>query len=260
MCGSKNADHSGNARTSITCTILHTSDLHNHLSDEAADLLQREKQARADALLLDSGDAIRAGNLGCTPRGEPILQRMAKAGYDAMAMGNRESHPTLRVLKRKLADASFPVLAANMMAKRRPLPQQVKSHIIVTLPAGLRVAVMGLAPQVTSPQSWWARVTDYVWDDPLKTATGLARKVRPDSDLLICLSHLGAKIDEQLAQVEGIDLILGGHSHVTAYPPRRIGNCYLAHTGHHGRFFGRIEIEVEGRRIASIVGELAPLP
>lgn len=241
-------------------TILHTGDLHNHLSDAAANLLRREKHSSPDVLLLDSGDAIRAGNLGCTRSGEPILRRMSDAGYDAMAMGNRESHPTLRVLQRKIADASFPVLAANMMAKRRPLPQQVKSHISLKLGNGLRVVVLGLAPQVTSPQSWWARVTDYVWDDPLKTAAGLVRKLRPEADVVVCLSHIGLKHDEELAKIEGIDLILGGHSHRAIYPPERIGSCYLAHAGYHGASFGRVQIEVEGRTITSVSGELASLP
>jgi len=243
-----------------SCTILHTGDLHNHLSAAAADFLRRGKEASPDTLLLDSGDAIRAGNLGCTPGGEPILRHMSAAGYDAMAMGNRESHPTLRVLQRKLADAAFPVLAANMMAKRQPLPQQVKSHILKKLARGIRVAIMGLAPQVTAPQSWWSRVTDYVWDDPLKTAAGLSRKLRPEVDLLICLSHLGLKLDEALAQVEGIDLILGGHSHVAVYPPREVGDCYIAHAGYGGRFVGRLELAVEARRISSIAWEMIPLP
>ncbi|UCH35477.1 MAG: metallophosphoesterase [Armatimonadota bacterium] len=241
-------------------TILHTSDLHNHLGDTAADFLRGGKQSSRDVLLLDAGDAIRAGNLGCTRAGEPILRRMSEIGYDAMAMGNRESHPTLRVLERKLADAAFPVLAANMMAKRLPLPEQVKSHIIRKSSDGLRIAVMGLAPQVTSPQSWWARVTDYVWDDPFKTAAGLSRKLRPDVDLLICLSHLGVKHDEKLAEIEHIDLILGGHSHVAMYPPRRIGHCYLAHAGHHGRFVGRLEVNVEAGAVTSVRGEMLPLP
>jgi 2',3'-cyclic-nucleotide 2'-phosphodiesterase (5'-nucleotidase family) len=241
------------------CTILHTGDLHNHLSAAAAELLRRAKGASPDTLLLDSGDAIRAGNLGCTPGGEPTLRRMSAAGYDAMAMGNRETHPTRRVLQRKLADAGFPVLAANMMAKRQPLPQQVKSHILKKLPGGIRAGIMGLAPQVTAPRSWWSRVTDYVWDDPLKTAAGLSRKLRPDVDLLICLSHLGLALDEELARLAGIDLILGGHSHVAVYPPRKVGDCHIAHAGYRGRFAGRLELSVEDGRIASIAWETIPL-
>jgi 5'-nucleotidase len=217
------------------------------------------KQQSPDALLLDSGDAIRAGNLGCTRGGEPILRLMSEIGYDAMAMGNRESHPTLRVLERKLEDATFPVLAANLMAKRKPLPPQVQSHIVKQLPDGLRVAVMGLAPQITSPQSWWSRITDYVWDDPLKTAAGLARKLRPDADLVVCLSHLGVDLDERLARVEGIDLILGGHSHVEVFPPRKVGNAYLTHVGYRGRHVGRLVIAVGDGAVVSISAELVAL-
>jgi 2',3'-cyclic-nucleotide 2'-phosphodiesterase (5'-nucleotidase family) len=243
-----------------SCVIIHTADLHNHLSPAAARLLREHRQAAPDTLLLDSGDAVRAGNLGSTRGGEPILRLMSQAGYDAMAMGNRESHPTLRVLERKLADASFPILAANLMAKRKPLPQQVQSHILRNLPGGLRVAVIGLSPQITAPESWWSRITDYVWDDPLKTAAGLARKLRPEVDLLVCLSHIGLELDQHLARIEGIDLILGGHSHTTEFPPRRVGNACLAHVGHGGRHAGRLEIEVEGGEVASIAGELIPLP
>lgn len=243
-----------------TCTILHTSDFHNRLTPAKAQHLARLKAEAPDALLLDSGDAIGAGNLGFRPRGEPALRLMTEAGYDAMAMGNRESHPTLRVLERKLADAAFPVLAANMMAKRKPLPRQVNSHIARKLASGLRVTVMGLAPQVTSPQSWWSRITDYVWDDPLKTAAGLSRKLRPEADLLVCLSHLGLKLDEELAEIEGIDLILGGHSHVTVFPPRKVGNAYLAHVGDYGRFAGRLEVEIANGGRLSMAGELIPLP
>src|SRR5512138_3604661 len=103
-------------------TILHTGDLHNHLTAAGADVLRRLKAESPNTLLLDSGDAVSAGNLGVTPGGEPILRLMSETGYDAMAMGNRESHPTLRVLERKLSDAAFPVLGANVMAKRQPLP------------------------------------------------------------------------------------------------------------------------------------------
>lgn len=243
-----------------SCTILHTGDLHNRLSPAAAQFLRQHKRQSANTLLLDSGDAIRAGNLGWSRGGEPILRLMAQAGYDAMAMGNRESHPTLRVLERKLADAPFPVLAANLMAKRKPLPPQVQSHLIRNFPDGLRVAVIGLAPQMTAPQSWWARVTDYVWDDPLKTAAGLARKLRAEADLIACLSHLGVAKDEELAQVEGIDLILGGHSHATLWPPRKMGSAYIGHTGHGGRFVGRWEIEIEPGGEIRASGELMVLP
>jgi len=242
-----------------TCTILHTSDLHNRLTPAKARRLAELKGETPDTLLLDSGDAVGAGNLGYRPGGEPVLQLMSEAGYDAMAMGNRESHPTRVVLERKLADATFPVLAANLMAKRKPAPPGVRSHIVKRLPSGLRVAVVGLALQITRPDSWWGRVTDYVFDDPEKTATGLVRKLRPKADLVVLLTHLGPDRDRRLAAVPGVDLVLGGHMHVEIMPPEAVGGAYLAHPGAHAESVARITLQVAEGKIEHIAGELIPL-
>ena len=83
-------------------TIFHTADLHSHLPPAAGRHLARLRQDHPGCLLLDAGDAVAAGNLTFRLRGEPILRQMAAIGYDAMAMGNRESHPTRRFLERKL--------------------------------------------------------------------------------------------------------------------------------------------------------------
>ncbi len=104
--------------------IFHTSDLHGVLREGAAEKLGALKRAHPGSLLLDAGDALRAGNLGFSPAGEPILRRMAEVGYDAMAMGNRESHPLRAALAQKLKDATFPVLSANLVAKARRLAER----------------------------------------------------------------------------------------------------------------------------------------
>jgi len=222
-------------------TILHTSDLHNRLSAAQAELIGDLHRRLEHSLLLDAGDAIGAGNLGCRPGGEPILRLMTGAGYQAMAMGNRESHPTRAVLVRKLADAGFPVLAANLMAKRQPRPEQVRDSITLALPGGLRVAVFGLAPQITAPESWWSRVTDYVFDAPLKTAAGLAPKLRAEADLVVCLSHLGQARERELAALPEVDVVVGGHSH-QEYGPQP--GCLCVSAGHHGRCLGRLDLEL----------------
>ena len=213
--------------------ILHTADLHNRLSPAAARQLADLKRERSASLLLDAGDAVAAGNLTFRLRGEPILRLMARIGYNAMAMGNRESHPTRRLLERKLRDAAFPVLAANLLPERRPLPPIVRDHALFDGPAGTRLAVIGLAPQITSPRSAWARLTDYVFDDPLPVARKLAGELRQKADLVICLSHCGEEIDLQLAAIPEVDLVLGGHKHrnFVAHEP---GRALLVHPGHHG--------------------------
>jgi 2',3'-cyclic-nucleotide 2'-phosphodiesterase (5'-nucleotidase family) len=225
--------------------VFHTTDFHNRLTVPQARKLAALKKEADFSMLLDSGDAIGAGNLTYRPGGEPILELMASAGYDAMAMGNRESHPNYAVLKKKLAQATFPVLAANLRPQRgKPMPDCVRSHIIALLGNGLRVAVVGLAPQITAPESWWRRVTDYVFDEPQKTAEGLVKKLRPQADVVILLTHLGIAADRMLAGIEGVHLVLGGHGHRPIMPPEKVGAAYIAHAPPYARGASRLAIEV----------------
>lgn len=221
-------------------TIFHTADLHNRLRPAAARQLAELKRQHPGSLLLDAGDAIAAGNLTYRMMGEPVLRVMANAGYDAMAMGNRESHPLRHALERKLRDASFPVLAANIRAQRRPLPEVIRAYVILSTPAG-RVAVIGLAPQITRPSSLWARVTDYVFDDPMEVAPELARRLRAEADLVVCLSHCGEKIDRELAAVPEVDLVLGGHVHRDRIVSEQ-GRALIVYPGHHGSHVARTEV------------------
>ena len=220
--------------------FLHTADLHNRLSPSVADRLAEMKGEHEGALLLDAGDAIGAGNLGFRPGGEPILRRMGEIGYDAMAMGNRESHPFRRVLERKLRDAAFPVLAANVRSERHPLPGNVHSHVLFDTPAG-KVAVIGLAPLMTRADSLWSRVTDYVFDDAIATAEGLSSRLRKEADLVVCLSHCGARIDAEIAALKDVDLVLGGHSHAERVS-QGSGEALVVHPGHHGGHVARTEM------------------
>jgi 2',3'-cyclic-nucleotide 2'-phosphodiesterase (5'-nucleotidase family) len=221
--------------------IFHTADLHNRLSPAAVRQLASLKRSRPLALLLDAGDAVAAGNLTFRLGGEPILRRMGEAGYDAMAMGNRESHPSRRVLERKLRDAPFPILAANLVAKRQPAPAMVRSHVVLDCAGGLRAAVIGLTTQITGPDSVWARVTDYVFEDPVATARRAAAELRGEADLVICLSHGGDDIDEELARIGDVDLVLGGHSHGN-YVRQEPGQALIVHPGHHGSHVACTEI------------------
>ncbi len=214
-------------------TILHTADLHNPLPPAAARQLAHLKQHHPHSLLLDAGDAVAAGNLTFRLAGEPILRRMAAVGYDAMAMGNRESHPARRFLERKLRDASFPILAANILPKRQPLPSIIRSHALFDRHEGRRITVIGLAPQITSPKSLWARVTDYVFEHPLPVAENLAAELRDTADIVICLSHCGAEIDRQLAALPHVDLVLGGHTH-RHLAAREPGAALVVHPGARG--------------------------
>ena len=221
--------------------IFHTADLHNRLKPAAARQLAALKREHPSALLLDAGDAIGAGNLTYRVRGEPILRLLAEIGYDAMAMGNRESHPKRSLLARKLRDAAFPVLAANLVAQDgKALPPGIRAHLIFS--GRPRLAVIGLAPQITKPGSAWARVTDFVFADPVRVAADLAPKLKQEAELVVCLSHAGLRVDRELAAIPEVDLVLGGHSHRKVVE-QEAGKAMVVHPGRFGSHVSRTEIK-----------------
>ena len=242
--------------------ILHTNDMHNSLTmQKKAFLKDLRCHFAPNVLMLDAGDAVGAGNLGA--RGsEPILQMMGDIGYDAMAMGNRESHPTRVALTKKLKDAPFPVLAANLRPRRE---QRITSTVTdcITFEDYFEdippIAVFGLAPSITPPDTFWAKVTDYIYDDPIKTASGLTKKLKEQEYFVIALTHLGEEKDiELLKSVPDIDLIIGGHTHKTICPPIKIGNSHIVATESHVKEVGHIELDFGGDEV-SIKSEVIPL-
>jgi 2',3'-cyclic-nucleotide 2'-phosphodiesterase (5'-nucleotidase family) len=243
-----------------TLHVLHTNDLHNRLSPGKAAFIRDLKAHFApDVLLLDAGDAVSAGNLGAK-KVEPILARLAETGYDAMAMGNRESHPTRAALDIKLNSAKVPVLAANIRPRKdRRVPRIVQEYLIFDV-ADAEVAVFGLAPAITPPDSFWAKVTDYVFDDPLKTGPGLARKLREQADLVIALTHIGYEQDVILAASPAIDLIIGGHTHRAVTPPEHHAHAWIAATEAHATHVGHLTVTFDETGITEIAGELIALP
>jgi len=235
----------------LVLTILHTNDFHNILEPRQAALISALlKSSGPDTLLVDAGDAISAGNVGVRMGGEPILTTMSELGYAAMAMGNREFHIAEAVLRHKIANASFPVLCANMRFQesgRGKLPTQ--ANTIVTTSGGIRIGIFGVTvPMVT--QRMAARVVSaFVFDDPLKSAKVQVDQLRSQVDVLIMLSHAGFKTDLNIAsELDGLDLIIGGHSHAVLKEPDLSMGVPVVQAGSHGRFVGRVRLSQVGSR------------
>lgn len=223
-------------------TIFHTNDFHNKLTPEQAERLRELKASVPDSILIDCGDAIWSGNVYFRPGGEPILKLMNRAGYDAMCMGNREFHFLETGLKRKIGWAEFPVLCANIRpTDHAGLP--VTSHVELVR-GGLKVIIFGLTVPMITERMLSKKISAYVFDDPIETASKIVPKLRKEADLLVALTHIGLKDDRLLAEAaSGIDLIVGGHTHVVLDQPEMVGGTAIVQAGWFGRCVGRVEIE-----------------
>lgn len=252
-----------------TLTLLFTGDLHHRLRPELAERLRALKEKEANVLLLDAGDAIRAGNLGITPWGERVLAWMHQAGYDAMAVGNRETHLWEWTARAKVGRAPFPLLCANvtgpgvgegsweaMAPGNLPSVCQdgllYRSHVIVRLPNRLRVALFGLTVPMVRDESAWRWLSAYRFTDPIQAARRFIPRLASHADLVVALSHLGLGADRELAhRVEGIHVIVGGHCHTRTEAPVWVNGTAILHAGYHARYVARAEIEL-GKQAISV--------
>ncbi|MGV3615650.1 MAG: metallophosphoesterase [Fimbriimonas sp.] len=226
----------------MTVQILHTNDMHGTLTPERAQALATLRGG-VD-LYFDSGDAIKAGNLGVPLRPEPVWGLLAELECTASVLGNRETHLVEAAFRAKLAGKRHPVLCGNLRERdgTYPLP---RTHEVTV--KGVRVGVLSvMVPMVTERMRTQA-ASRYLWDPPLAVAATLAAELRPRVDLLVALTHIGHRQDRELAErVPGIDVILGGHSHTVLQEPERVGTTAICQGGSHCRFVGRYEWSPEG--------------
>jgi 2',3'-cyclic-nucleotide 2'-phosphodiesterase (5'-nucleotidase family) len=243
----------------MTLRLFHTNDFHGRLTAERAAVLCAAREPFPGSLLLDAGDAVSAGNLGFRPGGESILTLMSDLGYQAMTVGNRESHPRKEIFPLKLSEARFPVLCANLTARPgAPLPTRpslfLTAHDERNPERPIRVGVFGLTVQMFTRKMWSSALCDYFYEDPVETARSLVPALRAEAEVVVALSHLGLQGDEELAAaVPGIDLIIGGHTHAHLTTPRLVGRVPILHTTAYAHYLGCARIALEpggGVRVA----------
>jgi 5'-nucleotidase / UDP-sugar diphosphatase len=249
-----------------TLLLIHTNDLHSQLlplpSGEGGlarigGYVERERSRRADVLFLDAGDAVTGTKVSSTFEGRPAFHVMSAMGYDAMTLGNHEfDHGFLRIEEYRRI-ATFPLLAANV---RGPDGELLADAAWTIFPVpGLRVAVIGLLGPGTVARAGPERTAGCEFLPAAETLRALLPQVEAAADVVVVLSHLGIEGDRALAaEVPGIDVIVGGHSHLELLVPEKIGETLIVQALKSGRRIGRLELDVDRKtgRIISAEGSL----
>jgi len=233
-----------NAASEAKLTILHTNDMHSRIdpfpeSDKQwgglggmarrAAMIEQIRKQEPHVLLLDSGDIWQGTPYFNFFGGELEYKLMTQMGYDATTFGNHDFDNGLEGLQKQLPNAGFPFLIANYDFSQTPLAGRFQPYKVFEK-AGHRIGVFGLGIELSglvADKNFGA--TQYL--DPIAKAKEMVTQLRgPERcDMVICLSHLGYKYESQkiddrklAAQVSGIDLILGGHTHTFMDAPEPI--------------------------------------
>ncbi len=169
-----------------------------------------------------------------------IIESFNLMGYDAVGIGDDDLTMGKQFLLDISKKANFPFLSSNLFdeATGKTLFQ---SSLIKEV-HGLRIGIFSLLSRdfFTNPSD--PRKKGLNIRPPVDTAKAVVKELKPKTDLIILLSHLGYARDIELAQtVPGINIIVGGHNGMNlSYPPDL--NTIIIQAGSRGMFVGRLDL------------------
>src|SRR6478672_9516403 len=254
-------------------TVLHTNDVHSYIDPFPANhpknpngggvvrraaLIENIRKENPNVLLLDAGDIFQGTPYFNYYGGELEFKLMSMMQYDVATIGNHDFDNGIDGLLAQMPHAQFDFVSANYDFTNTALNGHVKPYKIIMVD-GVKIGVFGLGVQLEGlVDKKNSKETKYL--DPIEIATDMARILRKEQkcDIVICLSHIGYKYNDEpnkvcdiiLAQkTKDIDLILGGHTHTFLDKPVIEKNLegkevVINQVGCYGLNLGRIDFYV----------------
>lgn len=245
-----------------TVVLLHTNDAHGEVGGygKVAALKRQYEEEGNYVLLIDAGDFSQGDPAVSADRGASAVELMNLAGYDVCIPGNHEFDFGYDNAKKLAGTAEFPMLCANILYEGKPA---FEGSRIFTTPGGTRIGMFGISTPETATKAHPAKIAGLTFQgtqDPEEMFDCARRQVEglqaENCDLVICISHLG--IDEEsagtrstdlLEAVDGIDIMIDGHSHSTLEQIREatggtgmVNGAYLTSAGTKLQYIGKITV------------------
>jgi 5''-nucleotidase/2'',3''-cyclic phosphodiesterase and related esterases len=224
-------------------TIIGTSDVHGNIwgysyennketSDGLARVYTYVQQVRAqnpNTVLVDAGDSIQGTIMtddlySSSNADHPVIAAMNAMGYDAWTLGNHEFNFGLDNLKTVMAQAKFPVLAANITYKSTGKLFTGAAYTIVER-SGVKIAIIGVdTPNIPT---WDGAKVDQLTFAPMAAAVkSCIKEIGSKADIIMVCAHAGLtgeftdqnNADAAQAILDAnpeVDVLQVGHYHTT---------------------------------------------
>jgi 5'-nucleotidase len=169
--------------------------------------------AKANVLVLDAGDQFQGSLFYTTYKSQAVAEFMNGIGFDAMAVGNHEFDDGPEELEKFLDQVKFPVISGNTVAGAdTPIANRIKGYVVKEI-GGEKVAVVSVLATDTGETSSPGK--GVFFEDEITYLKSVIPTIEAEGvNKIILLSHVGYKRDQEIAAaVDGIDVIVGGHSH-----------------------------------------------
>ncbi|MFA1822613.1 5'-nucleotidase C-terminal domain-containing protein [Virgibacillus oceani] len=257
LLGEELPEDPGNGDGDFELSLMHMNDTHAR-ADELPKMVTAVNEFRSDnpeSLLLHAGDVF-SGTLYFNEfNGQADLELLNLMDFDAMVFGNHEfdlggeegGHASLAAF---VENANFPFLGTNVDFSQDPFMSELETNqslvsdpengeiydSIIMEVDGEEIGVFGLTTEDTANI---ANPADVTFADFAETAERTVEAFEEAGiDKIIALTHIGYDSapevgnDLRLAEeVDGIDVIVGGHSHTALEEPVSVPEVVLMNTG-----------------------------
>ena len=215
-------------------------------------IFERVRQERNGAVIaLDNGDTFHGTFDAVESRGEALIEPVNRLGLEAWTVHWDFAYGPDR-MRELAAKLNHPLLACNCYVKETG--ELAYPAFTVVERNGVRIGIIGIAATIldkTMPAKFSEGLRFTLGKEELP---GHIRALREQErvDLVVVLSHLGFPQDVKLAsEVEGIDVLLSGHTHNRMHEPLVVNGATIIQSGCHGSFVGRLDVELDDGRVGA---------
>ncbi len=232
--------------------ILHTNDIHSRFENFAKIVTKIKELRDENTLVLDAGDfndfmrLELQGTMGSC--GEELL---STAGYDAIAIGNNEGFEGIEVAETLACSDSVDFLSCNLYKyvdndikeEKCSSLKNVKRSIMLER-GGVRFLIIGSSPFGTYNE-FYNLLNMHSTEVHEEIRLELERN-KGNYDICVLLSHCGMREDTEIANtMEGIHIIINGHSHILMEEAIKVNNSIMHMSGQYGEHLGILEFEYD---------------
>ena len=251
---------------SQTISFVHVADVHARYNPtlggssplaRVRGFVEQVRRENPFTVFTNAGDDYEKGSIAEElSRGRTTRQVVQAMQYDVRTLGNHDFAWGVEELLAFSHDPVAMVVASNTKMAGRPgvAPPGWLDYAELTVGC-VRIGFFGLVSRPWNEKDEQYEGPFYPERPELQSdfnyaaiANEIIARHRQEVDLLVLVSHLGLPEDMHLAeQTEGIDLILGGHTHTTMSEPVRIKNTIIVHSGAYAERIGRIDLDFDLR-------------
>ncbi|WP_421694726.1 bifunctional metallophosphatase/5'-nucleotidase [Aestuariivirga sp.] len=204
-------------------------------------VVKAERAKGGNVIYAHAGDLISPSLLSGLDQGEHTIALTNLAPPDIFTPGNHEYDFGEAVFLKRMAEAKFPVFAANLRTAGGLPVDGIKDTELRTI-GGLKIGFVGLTADDAQEKS--SPGPGLVFADTFETALARAKDLKAEgADLIVAVAHADREVDMKLYQSGDFDIILSGDDHDLAL--LFDGNTVLAESMTEANYVTAIDVTVD---------------